>query len=125
MLYNEGECRFSALLPIFLMEVFMPRRESQYQRDLIGRIKSRFPGCYVTTDLKDQGLPDILVLYGTQWAMLEVKKSAKEVVQPNQSYWVDYFNGWSFAAFIWPENEEQILNALQHTFGTQRQARVS
>lgn len=93
-------------------------RESLYQRGLIKRIEERFPGCYVTTDLKQQGLPDILILFGNRWAMLEVKKSAKEAVQPNQRFWCDRANGWSFCAFIYPENEEQVLNDLQQTFGS-------
>lgn len=80
----------------------MARRESKYQSDLIDRIKARFPGCYVTTDLSQQGLPDILILFGNQWAMLEVKRSANEITQANQEYWVDHFNGWSFCAFIYP-----------------------
>lgn len=96
----------------------MPRRESQYQRDLIKRIKARFPGCYVTTDLKDQGLPDILILFGDRWCMLETKRSAKEDFQPNQQYWVDHYNGWSFAAFVWPEIEAEVLDKIQEHFSS-------
>ena len=93
----------------------MPR-ESAYQRGLIQRIKQRFPGCYVTTDLKQQGLPDILILFGDQWALLETKRSAEASVRPNQEYYIEQFNGWSFAAFIWPEIEEEVLNALEERF---------
>lgn len=103
----------------------MPRRESLYQSDLIKRIKARFPGCYVTTDLKQQGLPDILILFGDRWAMLECKRSESEAYQPNQDYYCKMFDGWSFCAVIYPENEEQVLNDLQSTFGSQREARVS
>ncbi len=91
----------------------MPRRESEYQRGLIKRIKARFPGCYVTTDLKAQGLPDILILFGDRWSMLEVKRSSKEVLQPNQLYWIDQFNQWSFCAIIHPDNEVEVLDALE------------
>lgn len=90
----------------------MPR-ESAYQRGLIQRIKQRFPGCYVTTDLKAQGLPDLLILFGDRWSMLEVKRSANEVLQPNQQWWVDHFNGWSFCAIIHPDNEQEILDELE------------
>ena len=103
----------------------MARRESAYQAKLIAKIKTLFPGCYVTTDLKDQGLPDILILFRERWAMLEVKRSAREATQPNQQYWVDHYNNLSFASFIYPENEEQVLSDLQSAFGVVGQTRAS
>lgn len=97
-------------------------RESMYQLELIKRIRDRFPGC---TILKNdpaymQGIPDIIILYGNTWAMLEVKRTPTSTTRPNQSYFVDKFNEMSFAAFINPDNEEDVLNALQSTFGAPR-----
>lgn len=102
-------------------------RESAYQAKLVAKLKNMFPDCFITRSdpAQNQGVPDILILFGDKWAMLEVKRSASEQVQPNQEYYVDKFNGWSFAAFIYPENEERVLNDLQSTFGYSRQTRVS
>ena len=71
-----------------------------------------------------QGIPDLLILFDERWAMLEVKKSADEQPGPNQEYFIDMFDGMSFAAFIYPENEEEILDALQQALGIRRSSRV-
>jgi hypothetical protein len=96
--------------------------ESQYQRYLIRKISEMFPECMVILiDPKQvQGIPDLLILYGKQWAMLEVKTSLKSVVQPNQIYYVDMLDLMSFASFISPEVERDVLNELQQAFGVVR-----
>jgi hypothetical protein len=57
--------------------------------------------------------------------MLEVKASRDSPQQPNQLFWVEQFNEMSFSAFIYPENEEVVLRALQRSFGPVRSTRVS
>jgi hypothetical protein len=101
--------------------------ESTYQARLIKKIKQRFPGCVVLKNDPDylQGILDLSIFYGDKWAMLEVKMSADASVQPNQNYYVDKLNGMSFAAFIYPENEEEVLDALQHALEPHRSARIS
>jgi hypothetical protein len=97
----------------------MPR-EGAYQTDLIKRIESMFPGCFILKNDPSyvQGVPDIIILYGPFWAMLEVKKkNSSAVVQANQEYWVGRLNEMSFAAFISPEIEEDVLYDLQRAFG--------
>lgn len=101
--------------------------ETQYQARLMKKIREMFPGSIV---LKNdpryvQGLPDILVLYKGMWAMLEVKLSSDSVIQPNQKYYIDALGAMSFASFICPENEEEVLSDLQHSFGFTRKARIS
>lgn len=93
-------------------------RESKYQRDLVKRIEARFPGCHIERGdpSRLQGIPDITIFYNRCWAKLEVKARASAPVEPNQPYYIDRFNAMSFAAFIYPENEEEVLNALQHAF---------
>lgn len=100
--------------------------ESAYQRHLIKRLKRLLPGCVVLKNDSNyqQGVPDLLVLYRDRWAMLEVKPSAKSITQPNQEFWVREFNSMSFSAFIFPENEEDVLHDLQQAFESRRPARI-
>lgn len=96
--------------------------ESTYQSRLIKKLKRRFPGCLVLKNDTDymQGIPDLLVLYRRRWAMLEVKASEDSEQQPNQDYYVDLLDDMSFAAFIFPENEEDVLSGLQQAFRAHR-----
>lgn len=71
-----------------------------------------------------QGVPDILFLCCDFWAMFEAKESATAAHRPNQPYYIEQFNRWSFAAFVYPENKEEILHALQLAHRTHRSARV-
>lgn len=93
-------------------------RENDYQKGLKKKLKSMFPGCLVTKlDSSDiQGIPDLLVLYENKWAVLEVKKDAMATHRPNQDYYVAKLNEMSFSRFIYPENEEEVLDELYKTF---------
>lgn len=94
--------------------------ESQFQSRLIKKLKKIFPGCLVmkTDPTYIQGLPDLLILFNDRWAVLECKKSGTASHRPNQDYYVDRMNEMSFARFIYPENEEEILHDLQQAFKT-------
>ncbi len=97
-------------------------RENAYQAKLIDKLYSMFYGCIV---LKNdtrymQGVPDIIILYHDMWAMLEVKIGSSSNVQPNQAFYIDRFNKMSFASFINPETEEDVLDELQRTFSSGR-----
>lgn len=91
-------------------------RENEYQETLIKKIKNLLPGCTVLKNDPNyiQGIPDLTVLYQGRGGMLEVKASEKSRERPNQRYFVDLFNkSETFASFIYPENEEEVLRALQ------------
>ena len=96
--------------------------EASYQTKLIKKLKRLFPECHIQKNdpAEHQGIPDILILIGGRWAMLEVKKAVTASRQRNQEYHVNKFRKMGFAAFISPENEEQVLNDLQSTFGAYR-----
>ena len=93
--------------------------ENRFKTKLVGELKRMFPGCIIThlDPNENQGWPDLLILYKDKWAALEGKKSEKEPHRPNQDYWVDIMGEMSFAAFIYPENKEEVLHALQQAFG--------
>lgn len=93
--------------------------ESKFQSNLIKELRKRFPGCLVmkTDPTYIQGLPDLLILYGSQWAALECKNNSTAHVQPNQPYYVEKMDHMSFARLIYPENKEDVLDELQQTFG--------
>lgn len=97
-------------------------REGKFQLKLVKKLEDMFPGCVIQRgDPRDiQGIPDLTVFWGPCYALLEVKESAKAPEQPNQRYYVEKFAEMSFAAFIYPENEEEVLNALQYAFNTGR-----
>lgn len=101
--------------------------ERDYQASLIRKLKSVFPGCIVLKNdsAYKQGIPDLLILWNEHWAALEVKVSAKARVQPNQRYYVEQMHEMSFAAFIYPENEEDVFHDLQQAFAYRRRSRVS
>lgn len=102
-------------------------KETGYQAKLIKKIVDLIPGCFVIKNDPRyiQGLPDIIVLYKTMWAALEIKLSNKANVQPNQQYYIDTLGAMSFASFINPSNEEEVLSDLQRAFGFTRKTRVS
>lgn len=101
--------------------------EGVYQRSVIRKLERMFDGCMILKNDSGyrQGVPDLIVLYGPYWAMLEVKASRASRFQPNQEYYLDILNDMSFAACIYPENEDEVLGALQQAFGVRRSARAS
>ena len=100
--------------------------ESTYQAGLIKKLRKLLPGCVILKNDTDymQGIPDLTILYCDRWGMLEVKAREDADHQPNQEWYVDQLNAMSFAAFIYPENEKEVLDAICEAFGLSRQARV-
>ena len=100
-------------------------KESDFQKKLKKTIKERFPGSLVfkTDPQQLQGIPDLLILYGNKWAALEVKKNKKEAEKSqndsnrfNQNYRVRQMAAMSFASYIFPENEQEVLHDLERLF---------
>ena len=101
-------------------------RENAYQAHLKKRLLNEFPGSIVLKNDPNylQGVPDLIVLYNKTWACLEVKVEAHASHQPNQDYYVELMDKMSFAAFIFPENEEDVFDALQRTLQPRRKTRL-
>jgi hypothetical protein len=106
------------------MEIKM--NEAEYQAKLIRKIRDIIPGSIVIKNDSSlmPGIPDLLVLYEDRWAMLEVKLNTDSSYQPNQDYYIDLFMQMSYASFIFPEVEEEVLYDLQFSFGLIREARI-
>lgn len=101
-------------------------KEATYQKDLIKKLKLLFPGCLILkNDPKQiQGIPDLTIFYKDKWAMLEVKATSISKFRPNQHYYLEKLKTMSFAALINPDNEKDILDALQRSFGISRKTRI-
>lgn len=96
--------------------------ENTFKTKLIARIETMLPGCIVVhLDPNEiQGIPDLLVLYEDSWAALEGKKSATASARPNQPYYVELMDSMSFAAFIYPENADEVLKEMDFYFMSRR-----
>jgi len=100
--------------------------ENEYQQQLVQTIYDRLPGkplediiVIINDPNYIQGIPDLSVFYRPTglWAMLEVKTSAKAKERPNQRWYIENWGQTVFTAFIYPENEEEVLLALQSALG--------
>jgi hypothetical protein len=96
--------------------------ERDYQAALRKRIEKRFPDCLILKNDEQlcPGIPDLVVFWGPHWAFLEVKPkkpTRKSDWRPNQPEYLAALDDMSFAACIYPENEEEVLYALQQAFG--------
>lgn len=96
--------------------------EGRFKEGFYADLQKLFPGCVILNNDSQlqQGIPDTIVLWHEHYAMLEFKKGRFAVQQPNQAYYVEMFDDWSFGAFVYPENKEVVLRALQSAFGTRR-----
>lgn len=99
--------------------------ESEYQSKLIKKLKLIFPDCEILKNDPHykKNIPDLVIFYHDKYALLEVKRSKsayessrKEDGRLNQEYYVNKFNDWSFASFIYPENEEEVIGKLKLIF---------
>lgn len=100
--------------------------ENAYQTKLIKKLKKMFPDCEILKNDSGykQGILDLTILFGARWAMLEVKAAAGSKRQPNQDYFVERMNKMSFASYIHPGNEKEVLIALQKALAPRRSTRV-
>lgn len=88
--------------------------ENKYRKHLEDRISDMLPGCLILRNnpKEIQGIPDIVVFYGPRYGFLEIKVSEDAPIQVNQPYYIAWLDDMSFAKFIYPENEYDILGEL-------------
>ena len=103
------------------------KSESNFQSSLIKKLNEMFPGIIIIKNDPNyiQGIPDLTLLYKKKWATLECKKSKDAKTRPNQEYYVNSMNKMSFSRIIYPENCEEILDALQRSFKPRGASRIS
>ena len=89
--------------------------ESRFQKDVIREIHERWPDAIVLKNDPNyiQGVPDLTILNGDRWAMLECKQNARAGHRPNQEYYIERMRRMSYASFIFPENREEVFNELE------------
>lgn len=92
--------------------------ESQFKKKIKKKIKDLFPDSIILPgDAKVvQGIPDMIILFSDLWAALEFKRSENASHRPNQEYYIDKMNNMSFASFICPENEDDVIKNLLSYF---------
>lgn len=79
--------------------------------------------------MDNQGFPDLTLLYGNKFAILECKKSEKEYKAEqeksedlknarefNQAFYIDKFASQAYASFIYPENMQDVISDLDNYF---------
>lgn len=100
-------------------------KESGFQKSVKDEIENGFPGSIVikTDPSLKNGIPDLIILYEDKWAALEVKRSKNAPHRPGQDYYIHRMNKMSFASFVYPENRKEVLNELQRSFESKRNAR--
>ena len=113
-------------LSFFAKDDFVAR-ESKFQAQLIKELKSMFPECLVLKNDSGyiQGIPDLLILIHDKWLALECKGSSTASARPNQHYYIEKMDKMSYAAFICPENREEILDEIQRSFKLKGSTRLS
>lgn len=99
--------------------------ESEFQKRLIKKLEQTYPGCLILKNDSGylQGIPDLVIFFRDRWAFLEVKASENAPTRPNQPHYVETLNEMSFAAFIYPSNEREVLSALQQALRPRRNSR--
>lgn len=96
----------------------MAKLESGFQKDLMDKIREEYPGCVIVKNDSSyiQGFPDWTILYKDKWAVLEAKRDKNAKRQPNQPYYVEKLDGMSYSRFVYPENEDEVLDGLRKIF---------
>lgn len=97
--------------------------EAEYQASFLDKVRFILPSingkkCVIIKNDPGylQGVPDWTVFYGRLYVTLEVKRTRDAHRQPNQKYYVDLFRYMAYSAFVYPENEQQILSELIEYF---------
>lgn len=92
-------------------------RENVFQEHLIKRLKAEFGTDNIMITKNDpnyiQGFPDLTILGNKRYALLECKRERTAHRQPNQEYYIAKANRLSYGTFVYPENEDEVIEDLK------------
>lgn len=97
----------------------MSRLEKDFQPTLVKRLREVLPD--ETVIIKNdpnsvQGYPDLSIHYKGHYVLLECKRYEGAPERPNQRYYIEQACKNTYAAFVYPENMEEVINEVQRTF---------
>ena len=94
-------------------------RESNFRTNFLKDFKALSPDIIIefADPNRRNGIPDVIIFYKKKHARLETKRSKNASKRLHQQYYIDYFNSQGiYAAFLTPENKEEVFNALRRYF---------
>lgn len=97
----------------------MSRLERDFQMELVSKLRRVLPdeAVIIKNDPNSvQGYPDLSIHYNGKYVLLEVKRKKGAPEQPNQRYYIEQACRNTYAAFVYPENMEEVINEVQRTF---------
>ena len=94
--------------------------EATFKQQFIDRVKVRLQDIDLDfIHLKapsDRSKPDLVILGPLTWAALEFKRRKNAKRGPNQDYHVRRMNEKGFARFVYPSNQEEVMEELVRLF---------
>ena len=93
--------------------------EATFRTKWLNKFKKLSPDIFIefADPKRKNGIPDVIIFYKKKYARLETKRSKNASKRLHQQYYIDYFNSQGiYAAFLTPENQEEVYNALRRYF---------
>ena len=94
-------------------------KETDFKRKLYKEIRERFPGTEVIINDANyiQGFPDATVYFPNgKYILLEGKRESNSSRRPNQDYYVNESPLKNNAMFVYPENKNEVMAALEKRY---------
>lgn len=95
-------------------------KEAGFKSEFLGRLSARCAEEGVELEIIPKNplrsRPDTVILGKGAWATLEFKRSKDADHQPNQDYHILRLNKMGYAAFVYPENSEEVFGELERLF---------
>lgn len=93
--------------------------EALFRTNFLKKVKDLSPDIFIefADPGRRNGIPDVIIFYKDKYARIETKRSKDASKRLHQQYYIDYFNSIGiYAAFLSPENKEEVFNALRRYF---------